>query len=105
MRSSTSDSLNHLLLSITFFLEDHALDSIYFLEDRALDSKCFLEDITSASSFFKVVKSVSVALRNSSFRDPIPLLLRLRCIALHVSLRRPITLRLQAIYAPVHLPA
>jgi len=63
VRSSTSDSLNHLLLSITFFLEDHASDSIYFLEDRALNSKCFLEDITSASSFFKVVKSVSVALQ------------------------------------------
>jgi len=63
MRSSTSDSLNHLLLSITFFLEDHALDSIYFLEHHAFNSNCFLEDITSASSFFKVVNSVSVVLQ------------------------------------------
>jgi hypothetical protein len=56
VRSSPSDSLNHLMLSITFFLEDHAFDSIYFLEDHALNSKSFLEDITSASSFFKVGK-------------------------------------------------
>lgn len=53
VRSSTSDSLNHLVLSISFFLEDHVLNSNFFLDDHALHSILFLEDITSASIFFK----------------------------------------------------
>ena len=74
MRSSTSDSLNHLMLSIIFFLEDHALISIYFLEDRTLNSNYFLEQITSRSISFKVAKTVSAGFKTSSFRDSVFLL-------------------------------
>jgi hypothetical protein len=74
VRSSTSDSLNHLMLSITFFLEDRALISIYFLEDRALNSNYFLEEITSTSISFKVAKIISTVLQNSFFRASIFLL-------------------------------
>jgi hypothetical protein len=71
VRSWTSDSRKHHWLSITFFLEDHTLNSTFFfwkitqsfpfcfLEDHALISNLFLEDLTSVSSFFKAVKSLS----------------------------------------------
>jgi hypothetical protein len=59
------------MLSITFFLEDHALISSFFLEDRALNSNYFLEEITFNSISFKVAKIISAVLNNSFFRDSI----------------------------------
>ena len=86
VRRSTSDSLNHLSLSITFFLEDHAMISNYFLEDHALNSSLFSGRSDVNFQFFQSLEKRELSGSNSSFCDPISLLPCVRCIALQVAL-------------------